>query len=107
VVGYLSFHELFLEIAIPTYINCFRGNVSLMKLQWCNIPRDYEGVYKKQKTNYFFFSTQKKVLIIGRNVSLLSHIVSNDCRGKTVLHPIKLSGGDDVVEIAHNFMYTV
>jgi hypothetical protein len=23
------------------------------------------------------------------------------------LHPIKLSGGDDVVEIAHNFMYTV
>eukprot|EP01036_Dinobryon_divergens_P036939 gene36939-48196_t len=78
VAGYLSFHELFLEVAIPTYVRCFRGNVTLLELQFCSgMPRNIGSIT----------------------------FARNSCPGAPVLHPMKLSLGRSAVEFVHSFMY--
>ena len=77
VVGYLSFHELFLEIAIPTYARCFREDVKILELKLCIIPRDNDSI---------------------------TYAMDN-CHGAPVLHPLKLSEGRHVAEYVHRFMY--
>jgi hypothetical protein len=40
VAGYFSTHQLFVEVAIPTYMKCFHGNVAVEAKRFCGLPED-------------------------------------------------------------------
>lgn len=79
IVGYFSFHELFVEIAIPTFMNCFNEKHGLLKLKLCNL---YDNP-------------------IGKNMTLSRAY----CENYETVHNVKLSRGLEAIQFVRYFMY--
>mmetsp|Transcript_7389 Transcript_7389/g.11019 ORF Transcript_7389/g.11019 Transcript_7389/m.11019 type:complete len:337 (-) Transcript_7389:77-1087(-) len=79
IVGYFSFHELFLEVAIPTFTHCFM-NLLVLHVPLCNLwgnKRNNNATYAREQCN----------------------------NGSAAIHPIKLSRGRKFLDLAYDFMW--
>ncbi len=75
VVGYFSEHQLFVEVAIPTFMKCFHGTVPVEAKRFCQLK--------------------------GNNLTE----ARRRCGGSPTMHHVKISGGQNHVDYVSDFLY--